>query len=295
VIHPEEAVLPGYELLDSGAGFRLERFGERVLARPDPNALWSPRLPEARWRAAHCRFDPEQRFGSSHWDRRGHDPRWQVAFGQMRLELRLTSFKHTGLFPEQQPNWQWLSGLVSARVAEGATVQVLNLFGYTGVASLQAALAGARVCHVDASPDAVEWARHNQALSGLEQAPIRWITDDCIRFLEREQRRGRRYDAVVMDPPAFGRDRQGKVFRFEEHVPLLLDRVAAVLAPEPLALVFNAYSLGYSATVIRNLVAEILPAQGLGCHELQLRESPAAGLAGRVLPSGVCVRYRGGA
>ncbi|MCA9783226.1 MAG: class I SAM-dependent methyltransferase [Candidatus Cloacimonetes bacterium] len=292
MIHFEEARLPGYELLDSGAGFRLERFGARVLERPDPNALWSRRLKPGRWQAAHCRFDPTQRFGSSHWDRRGQTPEWEIQFNDLRLRLRLTPFKHTGLFPEQEPNWRFLDACLRARIArDGSPPEVLNLFGYTGVASLVAAAAGARVCHVDASPDAVEWARHNQMLSGLEQAPIRWITDDCIRFLEREQRRGRRYDAVILDPPAFGRDKAGKVFRFEEDVPLLLQRVRAVLSDNPLALVFNAYSMGYSATVIRNLVEEILPADALSCHELQLRET--GGPAGRVLPCGVCVRYRG--
>jgi len=294
VIHLEVATLPAYELLDSGAGFRLERFGERVLERPDPNALWSRRLAPARWNAAHCRFDPDERFGSSHWDRRGKAPEWEFVHGTLRLQLRLTSFKHTGLFPEQQPNWQWLEGLLAACTAAGAPpARVLNLFGYTGVASLVAAAAGATVCHVDASPDAVEWARLNQTRSGLKDAPIRWITDDCIRFLEREERRGRRYDVVILDPPAFGRDKQGKVFRFEEHVPVLLSRIAAVLAERPLGLVFNAYSLGYSATVIHNLVAEILPEHGLGCHELVLRESVIDGLPTRLLPSGVCVRFRG--
>lgn len=283
-----------HALLDSGAGYRLERFGARTLVRPDPNALWEPRLAKAEWqRRADAWFHKEKRFGSSHWERLrpGGEP-WIVSQGELRFALRLTPFKHTGIFPEQSANWSWIQQLVRQRAAEGGErPRVLNLFAYTGAASLAAAAAGAEVCHLDASKDVVDWAAENQRLSGLQNAPLRWIVDDAGKFLAREIRRGRRYDGILLDPPAFGRDPKGQVFRFESHVGPLLKDCAALLSDRPLFCLVNAYSLGYSATVLGALLAEHLPAAGVELGELRLEEEPLPGLLSRPLSCSVYARW----
>lgn len=283
-----------HALLDSGAGYRLERFGERTVARPDPNALWRPRLPKAEWeRRADAWFHKDRRFGSSHWERRrpGDGP-WIVSHGSLRMALRLTPFKHTGVFPEQAANWSWIEALVKRRLAEGGErPRLLNLFAYTGAASLVAAAAGAEVCHLDASKDVVDWAAENQRLSGLADAPLRWIVDDAGKFLAREIRRGRRYDGILLDPPAYGRDPKGQIFRFETHVGPLLADCAALLSERPLFLLVNAYSLGYSATVIGALLAEHVPADGIELGELRLLEEALEGRPSRPLSCSVYARW----
>jgi 23S rRNA (cytosine1962-C5)-methyltransferase len=283
-----------HALLDSGAGYRLERFGGRVLARPDPNALWEPRLPKAEWqRLADAWFHREQRFGTSHWERRraASDP-WMVEHGSLRFALRLTAFKHTGIFPEQAANWAWIAGLVRRRLAAGGDPpRLLNLFAYTGAASLVAAAAGAEVCHLDASKDSVAWARENQRLSGLESAPLRWIVDDAGKFLARERRRGRRYDGIILDPPAYGRDPSGGVFRFETHLPPLLAEAAELLSERPLGWLLNAYSLGYSATVAGALLAGHAPPGPIELGELRLLEEALPGKPRRPLPCSVYARW----
>ncbi len=283
-----------HQLLDSGEGYRLERFGPVITARPDPNALWGRRLPESAWQAAHAWFHTERRFGSSHWERRRALPEpWTVRHGALILELELTPFKHTGVFPEQEANWRWLGGILRRWQAgrPGRRPRVLNLFAYTGAASLAAAAAGAEVCHLDASKDVVAWARRNQARSGLADAPIRWIVDDAGEFLRRELKRGRRYEAVLADPPAYGRDPKGQVFRFETHVRPLLADCRALLSDEPAGLLVNAYSLGYSATVLGGLLQDLLPAETLELGELRLREEPVPGRSARELPCGVFGRW----
>jgi len=280
--------------LDSGDGYRLERFGAVVTARPDPNALWTRRLPDPSWQAAHAWFHTERRFGSSHWERRRALPEpWTVRHGTLTLELELTPFKHTGVFPEQEANWRWMEDILLRWQAHrpGRRPRVLNLFAYTGAASLAAASAGAEVCHLDASKDVVAWARRNQARSGLADAPIRWIVDDAGDFLRRELKRGRRYEAVLADPPAYGRDPKGAVFRFETHVRPLLADCRALLSGDPAALLVNAYSLGYSATVLGGLLQDLVPAGGLELGELRLREEPVPGHSARELPCGVFARW----
>ncbi len=293
-LRPEEARLPAYTLLDSGGGFRLERFAGRLLSRPDPTAIWSRRLPEAEWQAAEARFDPERRYGTSHWEIRRGGAEWDWQHDDLRLRLKLTPFKHTGLFPEQEANWRWTRRRIRDFMrSEGRPPRLLSLFAYTGAGTLSMAAEGAEVCHVDASKDVVAWARRNQAASGLEERPVRWIVDDCEAFLRREARRGRVYDGAVLDPPAYGRDRKGKVFRFESHVPGLLEALAAVLSPSPLFLVFNAYSMGYSAPVIANLLRDRfdLPLQA---RELLLREEPREGLRRYSLPCSLVLRAGAG-
>jgi 23S rRNA (cytosine1962-C5)-methyltransferase len=277
--------IPDYTLLDSGRGLKLESWAGYVVSRPDPNAVWEPKLPESEWRRAQAVFQKAAHQGAKNWIVRAPMPKdWHFRYRDLRFELQLTPFKHTGVFPEQAVNWAWFTALI-----QGAKRQpsVLNLFGYTGAATLAAAAAGAKVCHVDASKPAVSWANHNQKISGLADKPVRWILDDCLKFVKREQARGASYDAVIMDPPAFGRDPQGRVFRFEEDVPRLLHLCRDILSDKPLFFLINGYAMGYSATVLKNMLAEILPIDQIECGELQLREKHGQ----RCLPCSVFARY----
>lgn len=277
-----------YVLRDSGNGMKLERFGNYTLARPDPTALWDQTLPAALWDGADAIFLKDKLSRGNRWKNKFVDEKaWTVSIDDITLKLKLTPFKHTGLFPEQMLNWRWFGPLL-----ESATKQpkVLNLFGYTGGATLYAASKGAQVTHVDASKPSVTWARENQAASKLENAPIRWIVDDALKFVSREARRGVRYDAIIMDPPSFGRDPKGKVFIFEKDVPKLLDAVAKILSPEPLFFLINSYAMGYSPTVLKNLLARILPFEKIQCGELQIREEYTQ----RTLPCSIYARYQTG-
>ncbi len=283
-----------HRLLDSGDGQRLESFGAVTTVRPDPNALWRPRLESARWEQAGAWFHKDLRFGSSHWEERCALPRpWLVRHRELTLELELTPFKHTGVFPEQEVNWSWQTGRLQDWIAAhpGRRPRLLNLFAYTGAASLAAAAAGAEVCHLDASKDVVAWARRNQAHSGLNDAPLRWIVDDAGDFLRRELKRGRRYEAILLDPPAFGRDPKGQVFRFETHVQPLLGDCRRLLADEPAFLLVNAYSLGYSAGVLGGLLQDEFATGSIELGELRLREEPVPGRPSRELPCSIYARW----
>ncbi len=275
-----------YELLDSGGGQRLERYGPYTLVRPEPNALWRPRRPPSEWEGADAHFVGSEE--GARWSRRESlaEP-WAVPWGALQFEVRLTPFKHTGLFPEQAVNWGWCAEQIRAR---GPGVRVLNLFGYTGAATLSAAQAGARVTHVDASRPAMGWARSNQQHSGLEALPIRWLVDDVVKFVKRELRRGSRYEGIILDPPAFGRGPKGEIWRFSDNFPALIEEVAALLSEEALFLLVNAYAITESALVLHNLLADALaPRAGtLEAGELALRES---GPAGRLLPTSLFARW----
>lgn len=281
-----------YDLLDSGDGARLERFGPYTIVRPEPHALWRRRLPERQWQGADARFErfsdlPE---GQGQWlkERAIKEP-WEMRYGDLRFHARLTPFKHTGLFPEQAVNWEWCAALIQQRAAP----RVLNLFGYTGLATLSAAAAGAQVTHVDASRPAMTWARANQQLSGLDDKPIRWLIDDAMKFVKREVRRGAQYDGIILDPPAFGRGPKGEIWRFSESTPELLGEVAQILSPEPLFVLVNAYAVSDSATVLHNLLDDMLRPLGgtLEAGELALREQGG----GRLLATSIFARWSAGA
>jgi 23S rRNA (cytosine1962-C5)-methyltransferase len=274
----------GYELIDSGDKEKLERFGSYVLSRPDPNAIWPKKMPQSFWNKADAIFHKEKLPSGKHWENKNVKEPWQFSYESITLNLYLTPFKHTGVFPEQILNWQWIGEILKNK----KNCNLLNLFGYTGGATLYAASKGAKVTHVDASRPAVTWARENQKLSNLDSAPIRWIVDDAIKFVSREIKRGHKYNAVIMDPPAFGRDQKGKVFKFEKDIPKLLNLIKQVITPEPLFFIFNSYSLGYSSVVIKNMLSEILPEEKIEFGELHIREKSSK----RSLPCGVFARYK---
>jgi 23S rRNA (cytosine1962-C5)-methyltransferase len=280
-----------YELVDSGNQARLERFGPYRLARPDPSALWQPALPASEWRGADARFErgAEDAGGERGiWikEPRVRDP-WTLRYGDLRFEAQLTPFRHTGIFPEQAVNWDWCGQKIRER---GGTVRVLNLFGYTGLATLASAQAGAQVTHVDASKPAMRWARKNQELSALEERPIRWLVDDALKFVKREIRRESRYDGIIMDPPAFGRGPKGEVWRFADSFPELMRLAAQLLSARPLFVLVNAYAISDSVLALRNLLAENLSHAGgtIEAGELALRESREGG---RLLPTSLFARW----
>ncbi len=291
-----------YQLLDCGDGLKQERWGKFTLVRPDPQVLW-PRqgaAPGANWENWDGFYQRNER-GGGRWDfRRPLPESWTVRYTPLGLtfKIRPTSFKHTGLFPEQAVNWEWLSQKIkSARAepgrtvsgAQGRTISVLNLFGYTGAATCAAAAAGASVCHVDAAEGMVKWCRENAALSGLADAPIRYLADDCLKFVRREQRRGHRYDAVIMDPPTYGRGGEGELWRLEDHLWSLLTECKKILGEQPLFFLINAYTARLSPTVVANLLAGLLADRGgtITAGEVGL---PIAA-DGKILPCGIYGRW----
>jgi 23S rRNA (cytosine1962-C5)-methyltransferase len=277
-----------YALLDSGTGEKLERFGEFVLSRPDPQALWPKLLPEADWKKAHGRFTRDGKQGD--WSLKPGTPdKWPVTLGGLKFWIKPTPFKHVGLFPEQLPNWTWLSGIISN--SKSSSAEVLNLFGYTGAATLACAQAGASVVHVDGSKAAIAWARENAELSGLGTKPVRWILDDARAFVRREVKRGRLYDGIIMDPPAFGHGPDNEIWNIEEHfLPLLADCLA-LLKPQPLFFLINGYAAGYSAIAYENNLLPLKDKYGGNVEkgELALQENHASK---RLLPCGIFARWK---
>ncbi len=274
-----------YELLDSGLGEKLERYGHYVLRRPDPQALWRPRLADKNWKNTDAVFIRESR--SAQWQMKTNMPeKWEATIGGVKFLIRPTAFKHTGVFPEQSGNWGWIRKVIKKR----GKCSVLNLFGYTGGASLAAAQAGAEVCHVDGSKSAIGWARDNAALNGLDKAPIRWILDDAVKFVQREIKRGHRYDGVIMDPPAFGHGPNGEMWRIEKDFLYLVDLYEQVLSDKPLFVLINGYASGYSAIAYENNLLKLQNKFGgeIEKGELTIAES---GKDGRLLPCGIFARW----
>lgn len=272
----------GYELLDSGGEEKLERFGDVVLARPDPQALWDKTLATSDWEAATGAYTREGKDGQ--W--RGALPKeWAVEFGGTKFLIRPTSFKHVGLFPEQESNWQWGSELIKNA---GREVSVLNLFGYTGGATLAAAHAGAGVTHIDASKTAVAWARENAAASGLEGKPIRWIVEDALQFVKREVKRGAKYDAIIMDPPAFGHGPKNELWKIEENFVELVKLCGELLSDKPLFFLINGYAAGYSALAFAYNLEQFEKKFG---GEIEYGDLTIAEKSGRQLPCGIFARW----
>jgi len=280
-----------YQLLDCGAGMKQERWGPYTLVRPDPQVIWPRQGAEGGWEGWDGFYHRSDQGGGKWEFRRELPEHWQVRYGRLKLtfKIRPTSFKHTGLFPEQAVNWEWFSKKISAARAAGRTASVLNLFGYTGAATCAAAAAGAEVCHVDAAEGMVKWCRENAALSGLAEAPIRYIADDCLKFVRREIKRGRRYDAVIMDPPTFGRGSTGEMWRLEDQLWELLQECRALLTERPLFFLINAYTARLSPTVVANLLSELMSGRGgaIAAGEVGLPIQRD----GKVLPCGIYGRW----
>ncbi len=263
-----------YALLDSGNGKKLERYGAVTVVRPEPQCWWTPRLPEGAWAEANAVFDPTDEDDAGRWRLNGRPPEtWPLAWGEARFNARLTPFRHLAFFPEQGANWAFIDQRLRARARPA---KVLNLFGYTGVASLVAAATGASVTHVDASKKSVGWARENAALSGFADRPIRWIVEDARRYVAREVKRGSKYDGIILDPPKYGRGPDGEVWRLFEDLPALLRDCAALLSEDADFLLLNAYAARISGLSLAHLMAESLPGRGgeIDWGELALVESP---------------------
>jgi 23S rRNA (cytosine1962-C5)-methyltransferase len=299
---------PDYALLDSGQGEKLERFGEVVVRRPDPQALWRRRLEEARWRSAHLTFEREAESGGrgGRWLERdskrlvdlgesGQERSWNCVFGAARFVLRPTPFKHVGLFPEQAANWSYLTTVRSrlAPDAEEARPRLLNLFGYTGASSVIALQAGYEVTHLDASHLSLDWATENLVASGLSRSSMRLLREDALSFVRREQRRGSSYEVVLVDPPHYGRGPRGEKWQFEDHAALLLESIHALLAPRALV-ILSAYAFGTSPLGLEALLGD-LSGGSVESGELVLRECDEAhARPARLLPAGFCARWSRG-
>jgi 23S rRNA (cytosine1962-C5)-methyltransferase len=251
---------PDYALLDSGHGRKLERYGPYRVVRPEPQCAWTPRRPEGDWNGADAVFDPADEEDAGRWRFGGRMPeRFELRWEDVRFHGRFTGFRHLAFFPEQAANWAWLRQAVGERRGE---TRVLNLFGYTGVASLACAAAGASVTHVDASKKAVGWARENAELSDLAERPIRWIVEDARKYVGREVRRGSRYDGIILDPPKYGRGPGGEVWRLFEDLPGLVRDCAALLSERPAFLLLNAYAARISGLSLAHLMREALEGRG---------------------------------
>lgn len=244
-----------YELLDTSAGERLERWGEVILIRPDPQIIWNTPKQLALWKQAHARYRRSSTGGGAWQILKKVPPVWKISYGDLRFQLKTMGFKHTGVFPEQAVNWDFTGNLIRNA---SKPLKVLNLFAYTGGATLACAQAGASVCHVDASKGMVAWARENAAASGLSDRPIRWLVDDCIKFVQREQRRGNRYDGIIMDPPSYGRGPGGEVWKLEEQLFSLVELCRSILSPDAKFFLLNSYTTGLSPSVMEYLLGVLL-------------------------------------
>ena len=302
-----------YALIDSGAGEKLERFGVFTLARPDPQALWTKSAPIEVWQKAQGVFAHEMaknegikeakskdekskggRQEKSAWKLKVKVPdKWQIILGGLKFWIKPSAFKHVGVFPEQVGNWDWLRNVImdhKKNVGAGSEkISVLNLFGYTGGATLAAAQAGADVCHVDGSKSAISWAKDNADISGLSDKKIRWILDDAIVFVKREIKRGKKYDGIIMDPPAFGRGPNGEVWKIEESLLQLVELCKQIMAPKPLFFLINGYAAGYSAIALENILKNLTADWGgsIEVGELTIEEEKT----GRLLPAGIFGRW----
>ena len=276
-----------YALLDSGSGLKLEQFGPYRLVRPEAEAIWKPALPEKEWKAAAAEFQPSSEENGGHWEMRKALPeRWSMEYHGLRFYVQLSASRHVGVFPEQASGWDWITHQVQTA---DRPVRVLNLFGYTGLASLAAARAGASVTHIDASRKVITWARDNQGLSALSEKPIRWIIDDALKFVEREARRSTQYEGLILDPPKFGRGPKGEVWEFYKLIPELLHACRQVLSDRPRFVLLTAYAVKASSLTLYYAMQEMMAGCGgqTGAGEIVLDEKSA----GRRLSTAIFARW----
>ena len=274
-----------YEVIDCSKGEKLERWGRYLLVRPDPQVIWDTPRTEQGWRKRNGHYHRSAK-GGGEWDFFDLPEQWQISYGTLRFNLKPFSFKHTGLFPEQAANWDWFSAKIRQA---GRPIKVLNLFAYTGGATLAAAAAGASVTHVDASKGMVTWAKENAVSSGLKDAPIRWIVDDCVKFVEREIRRGNHYDAIIMDPPSYGRGPKGEVWKIEDAIYPLILLCTQLLTDDPLVFLINSYTTGLQPAVLDYMMHTALKEYkgSITANEIGLPVSSN----GLVLPCGASGRF----
>jgi predicted SAM-dependent methyltransferases len=282
-----------YEVIDCSKGEKLERWGDYLLVRPDPQVIWDTPKKEKGWRKMNGHYHRSSK-GGGEWEFFQLPKEWTIEYSlpinkKLTFHLKPFSFKHTGLFPEQAANWNWFSQLIADAVSKGRQVKVLNLFAYTGGATLAVAAAGASVTHVDASKGMVTWAKENAISSGLKDAPIRWLVDDCVKFVEREIRRGNHYDAIIMDPPSYGRGPKGEIWKIEESVYPLIQLCSQILTDNPLFFLINSYTTGLQPAVLSYMISTVLgTANGtVTASEIGLPVSSN----GLVLPCGASGRY----
>ena len=277
-----------YEVLDTSGGEKLERWGKYVLVRPDPQVIWNTPKDDPLWRKYDARY-ARSSTGGGKWANLRLPEHWQVKYREVTFNVQPMNFKHTGVFPEQAANWDFIMETIRGA---GRPINALNLFAYTGGATLACAAAGASVCHVDAAKGMVAWAKENAKSSGLEDRPIRWIVDDCAKFVEREIRRGRRYDAIIMDPPSYGRGPSGEIWKLEENLWPFVQLVSQVLSDKPLFVIINSYTTGLAPSVVGYIMDSIFTKRFGGhseCGELGLPVKDS----GLVLPCGSTGRWTG--
>ena len=271
-----------YELIDTSDGERLERWGDVILIRPDPQIIWPTEKKNPLWHSAHARYHRSNK-GGGYWETYKKVPdRWTIGYEGLTFNIKPMGFKHTGVFPEQAVNWDFAAEKIKK---ENRELKILNLFGYTGCATLACMQAGASVCHVDASKGMVQWAKENAQSSGVADRPVRWLVDDCLKFVQREIRRGNRYDGIIMDPPSYGRGPSGEIWKLEEQLYPLVRLCRQVLSDDPVVFILNSYTTGLSPAVMQYLL-EILLKKDFGgrvsADEIGLRVSDT----GLVLPCG---------
>lgn len=282
-----------YEVIDCSQGEKLERWGKYLLVRPDPQVIWDTPKREKGWKRMNGHYHRSSK-GGGEWEFFDLPQEWTIHYNlpinkELTFHLKPFSFKHTGLFPEQAANWNWFSTLIADAVKAGRPVKVLNLFAYTGGATIAAAAAGASVTHVDASKGMVTWAKENAVSSGLGDAPIRWLVDDCVKFVEREIRRGNHYDAIIMDPPSYGRGPKGEIWKIEDAIHPLIKLCTKILSDDPLFFLVNSYTTGLAPAVLTYMLAtELKPWKGnVESQEIGLPVTES----GLVLPCGASGRW----
>ena len=283
-----------YEVIDCSQGEKLERWGKYTLVRPDPQVIWDTPKKEKGWKHMNGHYHRSSK-GGGEWEFFNLPEEWTIHYSlpinkELTFHLKPFSFKHTGLFPEQATNWNWFSQLIHSEVKKGRPVKVLNLFAYTGGATLAAAASGASVTHVDASKGMVTWAKENAVSSGLGDAPIRWLVDDCVKFVEREIRRGNHYDAIIMDPPSYGRGPKGEIWKIEESIYPLVQLCSQILTDDPLFFLINSYTTGLQPAILSYMIHTVLGKYNgtITAEEIGLPVSSN----GLVLPCGASGRFQ---
>lgn len=279
-----------YVLIDTAHGEKLERWGDITLVRPDPQAIWTSESNPEKWHFADAKYYRSKSGGGSWEFKRSIPDAWQIQYRDLTFNVKPMGFKHTGIFPEQAVNWDFIDNAVKSRVSQKKEVKVLNLFAYTGGATVAAAKAGASVVHVDAAKGMVSWAKDNAASSGLADAPIRYIVDDCIKFVEREIRRGNKYDGIIMDPPSYGRGPKGEIWKFEDELYPLVEKCNQLLSDNPLFFIINSYTTGISHTVVANVLYMTVAKKHKGrvtSDEIGLPVESSK----LILPCGACTRW----